>query len=236
MARYAARLDFAPAPETRALASAAVDAAALDTVSGARIGSELRLLAREPDPVRSLVVLGELGLDAAIAPGFGLQNPETARAALAALPEDGRPDRLVLAAAALDLGHDDIGELLHRLAFEASDRDVIQRAASGSRPLAAVLERARQPSEIAAAAAGAPLELVALAGALGPAEQAWAWLTGLRHATLEIDGDDLLAAGIPQGPAVGRALRAALAAKLDGRADRREDQLAEALRAAGPTG
>jgi choline dehydrogenase len=45
--------------------------------------------------------------------------------------------------------------------------------------------------------------------------------------------DDLLAAGVPEGPAVGRGLEAALAAKLDGEAADREAELAVALRAAG---
>jgi tRNA nucleotidyltransferase (CCA-adding enzyme) len=58
----------------------------------------------------------------------------------------------------------------------------------------------------------------------------------LRHVRLVIDGDDLLAAGVPRGPAVGRGLRAALAAKLDGWASGRDEELAEALRAARGTG
>ena len=33
---------------------------------------------------------------------------------------------------------------------------------------------------------------------------------------LEIDGEDLLAAGIPEGPAIGRGLRRRWTAKLDG--------------------
>ena len=49
---------------------------------------------------------------------------------------------------------------------------------------------------------------------------------------LEIDGDDLMAAGVPQGPAIGRGLGAALAAKLDGQVSGREAELAEALRGA----
>jgi hypothetical protein len=53
---------------------------------------------------------------------------------------------------------------------------------------------------------------------------------------LEIDGDDLLAAGLEPGPAVGAGLAAARAAKLDGRASGREAELAEALRAAGDHG
>jgi hypothetical protein len=50
--------------------------------------------------------------------------------------------------------------------------------------------------------------------------------------TLEIDGSDLLAAGVRQGPAVGRGLEAALAAKLDGRTHDRDAELREALRVA----
>jgi hypothetical protein len=42
----------------------------------------------------------------------------------------------------------------------------------------------------------------------------------------------LLAAGVGQGPAIGRGLRAALAAKLDGRVSGRDDELAEAIRGA----
>jgi tRNA nucleotidyltransferase (CCA-adding enzyme) len=73
---------------------------------------------------------------------------------------------------------------------------------------------------------------VALAGSLGPAATARAWLENLRRVSLEIDGRDLLAAGVPEGPALGRGLDAALRAKLDGEAQSREDELAVALQAA----
>jgi tRNA nucleotidyltransferase (CCA-adding enzyme) len=78
---------------------------------------------------------------------------------------------------------------------------------------------------------------VALAGALGPATEAREWLDTLRHVRLAIDGSDLLAAGVPEGPAIGRGLRAALAAKLDGQVSGRPEELAAALTAAvGTTG
>ncbi len=96
--------------------------------------------------------------------------------------------------------------------------------------LADALANARRPSEIVAAVGTSEPELVALAGARGPAEQAWEWLEQLRGVRLEIDGDDLLAAGVKEGPAIGRGLRAALAAKLDGAVAGREQELAEALR------
>jgi tRNA nucleotidyltransferase (CCA-adding enzyme) len=53
-----------------------------------------------------------------------------------------------------------------------------------------------------------------------------------RGVRLEISGEDLLGAGIPQGPAIGHGLQAALTAKLDGGAPTREDELRTALEAA----
>jgi hypothetical protein len=49
---------------------------------------------------------------------------------------------------------------------------------------------------------------------------------------LLIDGRDLLDAGLPPGPAIGRGLAAARAAALDGRASDRQAQLEVAIGAA----
>jgi tRNA nucleotidyltransferase (CCA-adding enzyme) len=137
-----------------------------------------------------------------------------------------------VALAARGVPEAEVPALLESLAFEAEDRDAIVASATRAEVVARALEAAQAPSAIAAAAAGAPLELVALAGALGPAGQAREWLERLRHVRLSIDGRDLLAAGVPEGPAVGRGLRAALAVKLDGGARDRDGELAEALNAA----
>jgi tRNA nucleotidyltransferase (CCA-adding enzyme) len=59
------------------------------------------------------------------------------------------------------------------------------------------------------------------------------WLDELRHLTLEIDGEDVLAAGVPEGPEIGRALDGALARKLDGEVVGRDAELAAALAAIG---
>jgi tRNA nucleotidyltransferase (CCA-adding enzyme) len=231
LCRYAGRLRFAIDPHTRELALAATRAGALDTLSGARIGAELRLLAREADPLASFLVASQLNLDRALHPRFGLHELAVARAALALLPADGRADLLVLAAASEEVPRAELRWLLDRLAFEAADRERIVAAATRAKPLSGSLERARTPAQIAAAVGDASPELVALAGGHGAADRAAAWLEELRRVRLEIDGQDLLAAGVPQGPQIGRALRAALHAKLDGRASGREAELSEALRA-----
>jgi tRNA nucleotidyltransferase (CCA-adding enzyme) len=206
------------------------------TVSGPRIGTELRLLAREPGPIAALAALRELGIDRAIHPRFGLREEKLGRTAIELLPEDGRADRLALAAAARHMPPEELLALLDSLAFEASDRDAICSAASDAERLAGDLRAARRPSEIARAVGASGPETVALAGALGPEAAAREWLERLRTVRLEIDGRDLLAAGVPEGPAIGRGLAAALEAKLDGAVSGREQELAAALRAARATG
>ena len=49
---------------------------------------------------------------------------------------------------------------------------------------------------------------------------------------LDITGDDLIAAGVEPGPALGRALSETLRAKLDGEVEGREDELRYALQVA----
>lgn len=232
LVRYASRLVFAVEPGTRRLAEEAVRAGALSWVSGPRVGAELRLLVREPDPVAALRSLRALELDRAIHPRFGLRDDELAERALHLLGGDGRRDRLAVAVAAREVPADELRDLLDGLAFDAGDRDAIVAAASRAEPVSAALARAGSPSEIARAARGAAPELVAMAGALGPRRQAEEWLRRLRHVALEIDGQDLLSAGVPEGPAVGAGLRAALDAKLDGQVNGRDQELGEALRAA----
>jgi tRNA nucleotidyltransferase (CCA-adding enzyme) len=232
LARYASRLSFGVEPHTRELVEQAIRGQALSTVSGARVGAELRLLAREPSPLAAFASLAELGLDHAIEPGFGIADMELAQRAFELLPSDGRPDLLALMCASLRLDPVALRELLDRLSFEAGDRDAIITAVARARDLAAKLEQAGSPSEIAAAVDGAAPELVALAGAMGGAGAAAAeWLERLRQVTLEIDGGDLLAAGVPEGPQIGEGLQAALAAKLDGRVAGRDQELSTAREA-----
>jgi tRNA nucleotidyltransferase (CCA-adding enzyme) len=236
LARYHSRLGFGIEPATSRLAAGAVADGALGTVSGSRLGAELRLQAWEPDPLKALQALGELGLAAAIHPEFGLPDTELGRRALGLLPDAERSDRLALAVSMRTIQGGELRELLDRLAFEAEDREVIVAAATRSGEVAEELAGAQNPSQIFGILVGTPLELAALAGALGPRKAAESWINHLRHVRLEIDGSDLLAAGVPEGPAIGRGLRAALEARLDGRAESRDAELEVAQQAAQPTG
>lgn len=233
LARYAARLGFTIEQTTRELAAEALRSGALGTVSGARIGNELRMLATELDPLSALTKLTELGIAAAIDPRFSLdhQRQEVAADALQLLPADGRPDLVALAVAFLDTPTAALERLLDEFSFTAADRDTVVSAA-GARRLTHALIRARSPSEIYRTVKTTAIEAVAVAGALGAQDAASSWLQELRHMRLQITGDDLIADGIPEGPAIGAALAAARAAMLDGEADDRVSQLRVALEAA----
>jgi tRNA nucleotidyltransferase (CCA-adding enzyme) len=91
--------------------------------------------------------------------------------------------------------------------------------------------RPRRPSEAVELAAGHSPSELALARALG-AEWLDRYLAEWRDVTLEIDGEALLAAGVREGPAVGRGLAEALRRKLDGELSGREEELRAALAAA----
>jgi tRNA nucleotidyltransferase (CCA-adding enzyme) len=243
LARYRARLGFAIEERTAQLAAAAAAAGALRNVSGARLGAELRLALAEADPLAALAELERLGLLAALHPRLRFEAP-LARRALELLPaDDGRADLLLLAALALPLalradggvgGHpkSEIAGLLDRLEFTATERDRAAAAAAAVPRLVAELPRCTRPSALRALALPVPPEGVALAGAVSAAAAPAArrWLEQVRGVRLRITGEDLLAAGVPEGPAIGRRLDAALRAKLDGElADSRESELAAAL-------
>jgi tRNA nucleotidyltransferase (CCA-adding enzyme) len=219
VARYAARLGFGVEAHTAHLAREAVRAGALETVSAARIGNELRLALAEPDPVAALQAAVDLGLAPWLAPDRAL-----AERALELLPAgEGRGDLVVLATA-LAAPAD---ERLAGLQLSAAERAIVRAA----RAAPALDDTPRAPSQLARALRGLPVEAVALAGARGTgAAAARRWLDELRHVALQITGDDLRAAGVAEGPDLGRRLHAVLDLHLDGAvAADRDAQLAAAL-------
>jgi tRNA nucleotidyltransferase (CCA-adding enzyme) len=249
LARYRARLQFEVEARTAELAARAIAADALASVSRARVGAELRLALSETDAVGALEALSELRLLQALAssPGRPTLQLDAAlvRRALALLPEDGRPDLLLMASLLLALTNSgDIDpepvmfELLDGLEFTAGERERIMRSALVAPALLDEMAEAAKPSELHEALFAHTLEAVALGAALsgdGPNDlsgEAADWFQRLRHVRLAITGDDLLAAGIHTGPELGRRLDAALALKLDGELeDGRQAELSAALEA-----
>ena len=223
LARYSARLGFEVEPYTAELATAAIAAGALATISLARVGGELRLALGEADSLAALCELDRLGVLAALDPRLRF-DPDLARCALSLLPEDGRPDLLLLATLMLAIAVDPDEDpepamfgLLHGFELTAAERQRVMDTALVASELGRELKIADLPSELHEAVRAHTIEAVALGGALADsASAAREWIEKLRHVRLEITGDDLLAAGIPTGPEIGARLSAVLARKLDG--------------------
>lgn len=185
-ARYASRLGLEPDQDTLDL----LRAAGLGTVSADRRRAELARLAAEPTAPRGFALLAGWGVIELGARALELIAAVDARAAGGPWGDD-----------------------------PATRGHAIMLAACGGERAAAALKLSRaeadRPSEgvrLAAGHARAELLLAAAAGA------GWLddYLEDWSSTTLEIDGEDLVAAGVPEGPAVGVGLRGALERKLDG--------------------
>jgi hypothetical protein len=117
----------------------------------------------------------------------------------------------------------------------------VHAAATGRAPGAAgrVHDLLAGARELAGASPARPSEAVALASGRGEVELLLAraldaewldrYLAEWRDVRLEITGEDLIGAGVPEGPGVGRGLEEALRRKLDGEISGRDDELRVAL-------
>jgi tRNA nucleotidyltransferase (CCA-adding enzyme) len=227
--RYEARLGARLDEHTEQLAREAIAAGALDTVSGKRIRDELLDLLREAEGPRALERMRELKLDCALHPAWRVM-PERAASAMLACAETGADMALAVLAALMVPDAEALHPLLDRLALTRQERDTVARAAEVGGHLAHRLAPELPDSRIHELLHCEPVETLAVALAWGaPGEPVLRYLSDLRGARLEVTGDDLLAAGVPESPAVGDALRETLRRKLDGQVSGRHDELALAL-------
>jgi tRNA nucleotidyltransferase (CCA-adding enzyme) len=231
--RYEVRLGGRMDPATEELARAAAEEGALATVSGPRVRDQLLYVLAESEVALAVERLGELGLDRALHPRLRADGALVASTELAA-GETGA-DRVLAALAALACGApDELRPWIDGLSLGRAERERVLRAAVAGPLLREALAVELAPSALHALLDGEPAEALALALGLGaPAAPVLRFLAELRHVRLEVTGDDLRAAGAPEGPALGRALEATLRHKLDGRVHGREEELGLALELAG---
>ena len=202
LARYAARLGFDDrAAHPRPRRPRPYETGALDTISGTRIGNELRLLANEPDPVAAFEAAAALGLAVVD------RRRHLARAALAALlPTTVAPTSSSSLASSRSTPAEPACYRarppgLHR---RRPRRD--RRGGHGAPALAQRLAKATSRAEIGRTVGTAGIETVALASAQGSPSQSLLWLQDLRNLHIQINGEDLIQNGIPEGPS-NRAMR-----------------------------
>ncbi|MBT3941353.1 MAG: CCA tRNA nucleotidyltransferase [Chloroflexi bacterium] len=221
--RYESRLGFKIQPVT--VNDMQRDCGNFDAVSPARALADLRHILDEPQRATSLERAEELGVLGSISPAFRI-----AGRSLKAIQDT--PDREPIFHVALigaRLTQAEAASLIKRL-----DPPVDWRAALGAgstyQEIASVLERSDlRPSEIAELLEGFPVLALEAQLQLAPATRQKAalrsWLEELRFREPLLSGDDLLAAGVPQGPLVGRLLAELKRARLDRTVGTRDDEL-----------
>jgi tRNA nucleotidyltransferase (CCA-adding enzyme) len=176
----------------------------LSTVSDDRVQGELRRIAAEEDPAKAIQLIVDWGLMPTLDPEAPGRVAEVTRLA-STPPWAGWADR-------------------------------------GLAVMLAIVRPLPQIRELASATPERPSEAVRLAESWDPAQLLVAralgadWLDRYaeewRHVRLEITGEDLIADGIPEGPAIGRGLEAALSGKLDGELSGRDEEFRIAFAAA----
>ncbi len=133
-------------------------------------------------------------------------------------------------------------ELVERVAELLADEPWRELAPRDRTLLAAAIGPARGEEALARMRPGRPSEATVLAAPCDGIElvlarslgAAWLdrYLSEWRDIALEIDGSDLIRAGLSEGPALGRGLEEALRRKLDGEVAGRDEELAIALEVA----
>jgi tRNA nucleotidyltransferase (CCA-adding enzyme) len=248
LVRYATRLGFEIEPHTTSLVAAALECGALRTVTPSRLGTELRLAFAEPDPVAPLAELDRLGVFTAWEPGVGFDE-HMARTALEILPEDGSRRLLLAGSLVLDLcdrlDQEDtepaMRGFLHDLELPAREGDRAFGVAVSASCAIDHIDDADTTEDLLELVLNAPVESLAIAAAVrdledGPRSYGRRlideWLSQRRHISLQVTGDDLVAAGVPEGPEVGVRLEESYKLLLEERIEPgRETELRAALEA-----
>ena len=212
-ARYVSRLGFRMDPSTRRYLRRGLQH--VGAVSAARVRREIERQLDEQDAARTLLVAMRLGVLPAVE--GGLAAPEV-RAALRRADARGLHGLALLGALTYPLLAERADAFRERIGAGKRQAQVM-RAAVRLHESEQALAEATLPSEASAIVSNAPREAVeaasAAAGSTAARRNLSRYLTASRRRT-PLDGHDLLALGVPPGPAVGDMLAVLRNAVLDG--------------------
>lgn len=225
--RYEQRLDFEFEKETERLLRR--DVKMLDTISGDRLRHEVERTLEEEEPEKVFRRAAELGALEQLHPalkGDGWLANIFRRARRGVK----RPSaNLYLCLLCYRLGEKEAEEFLRRLNFPSRAMKVVLDTVRLKKEVARLAHGDVRPSVVYGLLRG--YDSLAVEANLLAAEQPAVkqylrlYLTRLRYARTLLDGVDLVALGVPVGPAIGEALKALLAARLDGEVRTRKDEV-----------
>ena len=221
--RYAVRLDFSIDSTTKSLIDDSLGK--VDRLSGARLRNEFELMLGEPKRVEILHEAEDLGLLAAISPGLriGSRSLEVMESGASTRFED------LLALSTFGLTQDEAEQVAKR--FDGPE--MWTKTIRGNPELAdlvAVLDRSDiRRSEVAEILDSVPLQSIRAYIAAGPPlprrDRLIEYIDKIRFERPEITGDDLIAAGIEEGPVIGQLIDIVRRARLDGQVKTKQEEL-----------
>ncbi len=211
-ARLAGRLGFTFHPETAAELKAALAAGAAETVSASRLKNELLLTLAEPQVAPALDLMARYGLLEAM---FGFKVNAALLEQLTRLDEQRRtghvPDESCLLLLLTSVPDNRLAEHVERLGWPkrfVAGRRVLMEAQQGGLKEGLKVDYLEQSAPVKAA-------LKALSPELRAQFERLEELSNRRR----LRGQDVLALGLPPGPAVGKVLAEIASARADGRLD-----------------
>ncbi len=224
--RYAVRFGFTIEGRTERLLRR--DVSHLGAISGERVRTEFERVFAEPSPTAVIQTAAELGVIRAIHPALEIDSEMLARFNTAA--EKRRLDPLhylvMLAYAAPAASH---ASIVARFQMDGNWAGLVQDVARVKDAYDTLRQARLRPSQIHTTLSG--LNEAAVEGcviAVGEPvihERLELYLSDIRHVRPLLNGTDILALGVPQGPKVGELLDALLTARLDGLLPTREDEV-----------
>lgn len=242
--RYARRLDFSIAPDTTYLITTALNEGVFERLSGQRLRRELELLLAEPHPTPALTLVAELGLLAALCPGIEWSaaargflmevEGQLAWYELEGLGPPPEPWILFLGGLALHSNRTSVERLARRLQLGGAARERFQSLPAQVEALTHAADPASARSQRVREVERQPAEALLLAMARLPLAERRALADAAAAAAtirMPVTGRQLVDAGVPPGPHVGRALQLTHDALVDG-AIGRDEALEWALKTA----
>jgi tRNA nucleotidyltransferase (CCA-adding enzyme) len=221
--RYATRLGFSLDSEAQGLIATALEN--VDLLSGARVRNEFELMLAEDSRVEILRMAEDLGLLGAISPGLRigtkslqiLESPPSKEIEdLLALTMFGLSREEAEQVASRFDGTDAWTEIIKGFSRLAELVTVLDSTDIRRSEIAEILDAISLPSIRAYIVAGPPLPR---------RDRMIDYMENIRFEKPEINGDDLIASGIPEGPVIGKLIDLVKRARLDGQVKTKQEEL-----------
>ena len=230
--RYACRLDFRLEPRTEMLLEQGL--AFLSTISPDRVRHEIERIFREERAGDMVEMAGKLGVLPAIHPALRAEQ-KTLRAIKSDPQNHARKGDLLLGSMVQSATGHDVEPIIERLNLNSDWTQILRDVARVRERLPELEEDEVTRSRVYRTLHGHDLRAVesCTLAAGHPKVAKWLrlYLDELQHVRPLLNGDDLMALGVREGPEVGLLLRKLLDAKLDGLVESVEDEEAMARRA-----